>query len=230
MIKPTKTVDLRHPLREHPRWVRWDLYDFEGISDAKPPASCWQTFTLPAQEFYESYGDRKQLRAAQDFIGSLRHGWRRRKRSRNRVEELVEIPLAEYQHPTLQYGLTTPHRDFWALEKADTLTMDRWEMADRVRGLHLLVVEVEQIVGLVPLDEATPWHMALAYPLLGYLPPALDLELWAEAVLYLDTPNIRRVREAWVEKHKRIIRRSRRVIDNARAWVPEREGEQAYAG
>lgn len=227
MIRSTRPSGLRHPLRESPRRMRWELYDFEGTSATRPQASCWQNFTLPAQESYESYGERRLLSTSLDFVGSLRHGWKRRRRSRKHVEELVETSLAEYQHPVLQYGLTTPHRDFWALESADDLDMDRWDMADRIRGLHMLVVEVEKMVGIVPLDEATPWHMALAYPLLGYLPPELGLDSWAEAVIHLDVPSIRRVREAWVEKHKRIIQRARQVIDNARAWVPEGQGERS---
>ena len=133
----------------------------------------------------------------------------------------METSLGEYQHPILQYGLTTPEGDFWALEWSFRLEWDRWEVADRIRGLHLLLVEAENMVGLVALDEATPWHLALAYLLLGYLPPQLELEPWAEAAMHLDVPSIRRVREAWVEKHRRIIRRAREVIDNARAWVPE---------
>jgi len=217
MIKSVKVPALRSPLRERGQPMKWEIYDFEGTGKGRP-AACWQTLTLPAGEFYQASGDLQQLRHDTDFVGSLRHGWRRRKR---RPEELVETFLAEYQHPILQYGLTTPHREFWALEWAHQMDSDRWEAADRIRGLHLLVVEVEKMVGLVPLDEATPWHMALACLLLGYLPPQLELEPWAEAVLHLDVPSIRRVREAWVEKHRRIIRRAREVIDNARAWVPE---------
>jgi hypothetical protein len=203
--------------------MKWELYDFEGTGRGRP-ASCWQTLRLLAGEFYQANGELQQLRHSVEFVGSLRHGWRRRKR---RPEELVETSLAEYQHPTLQYGLTTPEGLFWGLEWSAQLDWDRFEVADRIRGLHLLVVEVEEMVGLVALDEATPWHMALAYLLLGYLPPQLELEPWAEAAMHLDIPSIRRVREAWVEKHKRVIRRAREAIDNARAWVPEVKGESA---
>jgi hypothetical protein len=226
MIKSAKLADLRRPLMERPAARKWELYDFEGTSSTKSPASCWQSLMVPAGEFYECYGERKQLRTDLDFVGSLRHGWRRRKRSRNRVEELVETHLGEYQHPILQFGLTTPHRALWGLELVDALALDRWEMADRIRGLHILVVEVESVVGLVPLDEATPWHLALAFILLGYLPPELNLEPWAEAVLHLDTPSIRCVREAWVEKHRRIIRHSQQTIRDARSWVPEPKEEK----
>jgi hypothetical protein len=218
MTKSTRLVGLRSPLAERSRRVNWDLYDFEGTQAARSPGSCWQNVRVPAGERYQSLGEERQLRHTLDLVGSLRHGWRRH---RGRAQELVETSVAEYQHDALQFGLTTPHREFWGLETADSLVLDRWKMTDRLRGLHLLVVEVDQVVGFVPLDEATPWHLALAYPLLGYLPPDLRLDPWAEAVLHLDVPNIRRIREAWVEKHRRAVHRAQQMIRDAQAWVPE---------
>lgn len=225
MAKPARVAQFKPPLSERPRRVNWDLYDFEGTSATKPPAFCWQNIHVRGGEFYQEYGETKRLRHSLDLVGSLREGWRVRRSS-----VLVETSLAEYQHPALQFGLTTPHREFWVLELASSLTRDRWEMTDRLRGLHLLVVEIDHVVGFVPLDEASVWHLALAYPLLGYLPPELPLELWAEATLHLDIPTIRRVREAWVEKHRRIIRRSQRMIRDAHAWVPHTKEEITLHG
>lgn len=222
MTKSPRLAALRPPLAERSRRVDWDLYDFEGTHATKPPASCWQNIRLPAGERYQALGEERQLNHTLDFVGSLRHGWKRHVR---RSQELVETSVAEYQHDALQFGLTTPQGSFWPLEWAHQLPLDPWELTDRVRGLHLLVVEVDQVVGFAPLDEATPWHLALAYPLLGYLPPELRLEPWAEAVLHLDVPNIRRVREAWVEKHRRAVNRAQQIIRDAQAWVPDSDRE-----
>jgi hypothetical protein len=101
-----------------------------------------------------------------------------------------------------------------------------WAVADKLRGLHLLLVEIDRTVGLVRLDEASIWHLALAFPLLGYLPPDLPLDDWPDSVMHLDVPNIRRVRAAWVEKHERKAREHRAIIAHAMSWVPQQDKEK----